>query len=323
MNNRKVKFVLFTCLLLVFTVLAACGNNNSKEDNGNKENGSSEEAKDRTVTDAIGNEVTVPAEPKSVIGSYLEDDLVALGVTPVAQWSIQEGKGVQDYLQEYLKDVPTIDSALPYEAVSSFTPDLVLMSSASVVEGAKYDQYAKIAPTYVVAKENNNDWRTRLQTIGDVVGKKEETEKVLADYDKKAEEAKGKIQESIKDESAAAIWLVSNQLFIVGENVSSGAVLYGDLGLKVPEVVKEISATATGNWSAISLEKLAQLDADHLFLINSDGEGAEVLKDSLWSNIPAVKNGNIYEYSPDSSWLYSGPIANTQIIDDVVESLVK
>lgn len=322
MKNRKMKSILFICLLLVFTVLAACGNNNSKEDN-NKENVDSKEATERTLTDAVGNEVKVPAEPKSIIGSYLEDDLVALGVTPVAQWSVQEGKGVQEYLQEYLKDIPTIDSTLPYEAVSSFAPDLVLMSSASAVEGAKYDQYAKIAPTYVVAKENNNDWRARLQTIGDVVGKKEEAEKVLADYNQKAEEAKVKIQESIKDESAAAIWLVSNQLFIVGENVSSGAVLYGDLGLKVPEVVKEISATATGNWSAISLEKLAQLDANHLFLINSDGEGTEVLKDSLWSNIPAVKNGNIYEYGPDTSWLYAGPIANTQIIDDVVESLVK
>jgi iron complex transport system substrate-binding protein len=322
MKNRKMKSILFICLLLVFTVLAACGNNNSKEDT-NKENADSKGTTERTLTDAVGNEVKVPAEPKSIIGSYLEDDLVALGVTPVAQWSVQEGKGVQEYLQEYLKDVPTIDSTLPYEAVSSFAPDLVLMSSASAVEGAKYDQYAKIAPTYVVAKENNNDWRTRLQTIGEVVGKKEEAEKVLANYDKKAEEAKGKIQESIKDESAAAIWLVSNQLFIVGENVSSGAVLYGDLGLKVPEVVKEISATATGNWSAISLEKLAQLDADHLFLINSDGEGTEVLKDSLWSNIPAVKNGNIYEYGPDTSWLYAGPIANTEIIDDVVESLVK
>ena len=132
MNNRKMKSVLFICLLLVFTVLAACGNN-SKENN-NKENGASQETKERTLTDAIGNEVKVPAEPKRIIGSYLEDDLVSLGVTPVAQWSIREGKGVQAYLQDSLKDVPTIDSSLPYEAVSSFAPDLVLMSS-----GAKLD----------------------------------------------------------------------------------------------------------------------------------------------------------------------------------------
>ena len=99
--------------------------------------------------------------------------------------------------------------------------------------------------------------------------------------------------------------------------------MYGDLGLTVPDVVKEISASATGNWSSISLEKLAELDADHLFFINSDGEGAEVLQDPLWANIPAVKNGNIYEYGKDTSWLYTGTIANSQIIDNVLESLVK
>ncbi|MCE4049851.1 MULTISPECIES: iron-hydroxamate ABC transporter substrate-binding protein [Bacillaceae] len=321
MSNKMVKSLLFASLLLVFTILAACGN----ESDSDKDTGTdtAEEAKDRTLTDAMGHEVTVPAEPKAVIGSYLEDELVALGVTPAAQWSIQDGAGVQDYLQDSLKDVPTVDSELPYEAVASFNPDLLLMTSAATVEGAKYEQYTNIAPTYVVSEENNNDWRKRLETVGEVLGKEDEAKKVLADYDKKAEEAKASIQEAAKGESAAAIWLVGGQLFMVGENVSSGAVLYGDLGLAVPEVVKEISKTATGNWSSVSLEKLAELDADHLFLINSDGEAAETLKDPLWSNIPAVKNGNVYEFSPDTSWLYSGSIANTQIIDDVVESLTK
>ncbi len=320
MFNKTVKSLLFASLLLVFTILAACGNESDSDKNTDKD---TEVVKNRTLTDAMGHEVTVPAEPKAVIGSYLEDELVALGVKPAAQWSIQDGAGVQDYLQESLKDVPTVDSELPYEAVASFKPDLLLMTSAAAVEGAKYEQYTNIAPTYVVSEENNNDWRKRLETVGEVLGKEDEATKVLADYDKKAEEAKASIQESAEGESAAAIWLVGGQLFIVGENVSSGAVLYGDLGLAVPEVVKEISKTATGNWSSISLEKLAELDADHLFLINSDGEASETFKDSLWSNIPAVKNGNIYEYGPETSWLYSGSIANTQIIDDVVESLTK
>lgn len=321
MTKKMAKSLLFASLLLVFAILAACGNNSDADKN--TETDTTEEAKDRTLKDAMGHEVKVPAEPKAVIGSYLEDELVSLGVTPAAQWSIRDGEGVQAYLQESLKDVPTVDSELPYEAVASFNPDLLLMTSAATVEGAKYEQYSNIAPTYVVSEENNNDWRKRLETVGEVLGKEDKAKQVLADYDKKAEEAKASIQDAAKDESAAAIWLVGGQLFIVGENVSSGAVLYGDLGLAVPEVVKEISKTATGNWSSISLEKLAELDADHLFLINSDGDSAETLKDPLWSNIPAVKNGNIYEYGPDTSWLYSGSIANTQIIDDVVESLTK
>ena len=136
----------------------------------------------------------------------------------------------------------------------------------------------------------------RAEEGGEIFGMEEEAQAALDRYEQKAKEAKEKIQQSIGGESAAAIWLVGGKLFVVSETLSSGAVMYGDLGLTVPDVVKEISASATGNWSSISLEKLAELDADHLFFINSDGEGAEVLQDPLWANIPAVKNGNIYEY---------------------------
>jgi len=272
----------------------------------------------------MGHEVTIPTNPKHVIASYLEDNLVALGITPAAQWSVNDGAGIQNYLQDYLKDVPTIPHDLPFEVVASFTPDLIIMEAAQAVEGSKYDQYAKIAPTFVVEIENNSDWREKLLSVGEIFEKNDEAKQVLADYEKKAIESKKIIQDSIGTESAAAIWLVNNNFFIVSDNVSSGAVLYGDLGLTTPSVVKEISSTATGNWSAISLERLAELDAEHIFLINSDkGNGAEMLKDPVWKNIPAVKNGHIYEYGAETSWLYSGAIANTQTIDAIVESLTK
>lgn len=272
----------------------------------------------------MGHEVTIPANPEGVIASYLEDNLVALGITPVAQWTVNDGASIQDYLQDELKDIPTIPYDLPYEVVTSFAPDLLIMGSADIVEGGKYEQYSKIAPTYVLETDNNSDWRDKLLKVGEVFGKTEEAEQVLAEYDEKAKASKELLQDSIGNESAAAIWLVNNNFFIVGDNVSSGAVLYEDLGLATPNVVKEISDTATSNWSAISLEKLAELDADHIFLINSDkGNGAEMLKDPVWQEIPAVKNGNIYEFEAETAWLYSGPIANSQIIDDVVESLTK
>ena len=53
---------------------------------------------------------------------------------------------IQDYLQDDLKDVPTISYDLPYEKVLSFEPDLLLISSSATVEGGKYEHYSKIAP---------------------------------------------------------------------------------------------------------------------------------------------------------------------------------
>ncbi|MBO0603134.1 iron-hydroxamate ABC transporter substrate-binding protein [Sporosarcina sp. E16_3] len=326
LNNKKRNGIMSSFLVLSLS-LAGCsdsGENVTQTKDNEKKPATEELSTERILTDAMGHEVTIPANPKHIIASYLEDNLVALGITPAAQWSINDGAGLQDYLQVYLKDVPTIPSELPFEVVASFTPDLIIMSSAQEVEGSKYDQYAKIAPTYVVEVENNSDWREKLLSVGEIFEKTDEAKQVLEVYEKKATESKKIIQDSIGSESAAAIWLVNNNFYIVSENVSSGAVLYGDLGLSTPSVVKEISSTATGNWSAISLERLAELDADHIFLINSDkGNGAEMLKDPVWKNIPAVKNGHIYEYGAETSWLYSGVIANTQIIDGVVESLTK
>lgn len=315
-NSKKV----LAGFLALFIILAGCSANKETSEEVEKDVATEE----RTLTDAMGHEVTIPANPKRVIASYLEDNLVALGITPVAQWTVNDGASIQEYLQEDLKDIPTIPYDLPFEVVTSFAPDLLIMSSAEAVEGSKYEQYSKIAPTYVLETDANSDWRDKLLKVGEVFNKTDEAEKVLDAYDEKAKESKQLIQEIIGEESAAAIWLVNNNFFIVGDNVSSGAVLYEDLGLATPNVVKEISGTATGNWSAISLEKLAELDADHLFLINSDkGNGAEMLQDPVWKEIPAVKNGNIYEFEAETAWLYSGPIANSKIIDDVVASLTK
>ncbi|WP_243459452.1 ABC transporter substrate-binding protein [Metabacillus bambusae] len=314
---------------LLALALAACsekeatqGQSSAKE--SDQTSSESKEAQTRTLTDAMGNEVEVPANPERIIASYLEDNLVALGVKPVAQWSVNDGKSIQGYLQNGLKDIPTIPHDLPFEAVQEMNPDLIIMDSASMVEGGKYEQYSQIAPTYVIGTEVNNDWRDELIQVGKVLGKEDLAQQALDNYDTKAAEAKATIEEELGNPSVAAIWLVGGKFFMVSETLSSGAVMYGDLGLKVPEVVKEISASATGNWSEISLEKLAELDADHLFLINSDAAtGSAPLSENLWKSIPAVEAGDLYEFSPDESWLYTGTIANEQIIDHILNSLVK
>ncbi|WP_010272530.1 ABC transporter substrate-binding protein [Paenibacillus senegalensis] len=277
----------------------------------------------RSITDALGHEMTVPAEPQRVIASYMEDHLVALGVEPVAQWSIKEGS-VQQYLQEWLKDVPLIPHDLPYEAVMSFEPDLILIDSAETVAGDKYSQYSKIAPTFAVGGEQNTDWREELMLIGKALNKEEEASQVLADYEIFAKESRDQIQEKIGDQSAAALWVTAKSVFVVSKHLSSGDVLYRDLELTVPAVVEEISASASANWNPLSLEKLSELDADHLFVVNSSGvTKEELLADPVWQTVPAVKKGQVYEFDQQASWLYTGTIANRLIIEDVLESVLQ
>lgn len=299
------------------TLLGACGTNNDSTDSSGSATTSSEIA--TTFTDAMGNEVTVPENPQRVIGSYLEDYLVALGVTPVAQWTVGNDSD-QAYLQDKLADVPRINYDLPYEDVLSFEPDLLLMDSSSMVEGDKYEQYSKIAPTYVVTNGEDVTWRERLTDIAKVLHKEEQAAQVEADYDDLVAATKEAYADQIKGKSIAVLWVVNNSVFMVSETKSSGQLLYHELGFEVPTLVSEISESATADWSAVSLEKLAELDADYLILVNSD-KGADFFSEQVWQNLDAVKNNHLWEFGPESSWLYNGPIAYTKIIEDIQSKL--
>ena len=112
LNNKKRNVIMASFLALLLSLVGCSDNSeNVTQTKDNETKPATEElSTERTLTDAMGHEVTIPANPKHIIASYLEDNLVALGITPAAQWSVNDGAGIQDYLQDYLKDVPTIPS---------------------------------------------------------------------------------------------------------------------------------------------------------------------------------------------------------------------
>lgn len=316
--KRKNKFFTITSTLLAIGVFAACSPASKQTDNTassttNIDNGT------HTVTDTLGHSVKVPNQPKRIIGSYLEDYLIALGEKPVAQWTVGSGS-VQDYLQEDLKEVPTISYDLPYENVLSFEPDLLLVSSSATVEGGKYEQYQKIAPTYVVKNGTDVTWEDQLQDIGHVLNKEDKANEIISDYQSHAKETRENLADKIDGKSAAVLWVTNNSAFMVSQNRSSGRIVYEDLKFEVPALVEEVSKEATSDWSAISSEKLAELDADYLILVNSD-EQAAMFDEPAWKNLKAVKENHVLEFGPDSSWLYNGPIASRQMINDINKEL--
>ncbi|OWR31837.1 ABC transporter substrate-binding protein [Saccharibacillus sp. O23] len=335
MKKRSLKNLTIATIGGLALIVGACSNeaatDTSKTDQFETQNAEGTDAQaetapagDRVLKDAMGHEVKIPAQPKAIIASYLEDNLVALGVKPAAQWMTGKGS-MQNYLQDSLEGIPGIPSELPLEVVASYSPDLILMDSAELAAGDKYQQYSAIAPTYVVGSAQNNDWRQELLTVGEVLGKKEEAQKVLDDYEAKAEAAKAQVAEATGGaKKAAALWLLKDNVYVVNQNLSSGDVIYNDLGMAVPDIVKQASEASEANWSSLSLELLADLDADYLFLVNASGKTKEqILADPVWKNIPAVKEGHVYEFGDDRSWLYTGAVANGMMIDDVLESVAK
>jgi iron complex transport system substrate-binding protein len=299
--------------IFFFTLFITACNQNTNIQNKQQES--------KTLKDAIGN-VTIPNNPKRVLAPNMEDSLVALGVKPVAQWSI--GSTVHDYLQSYLKGVPRIEWNLPLEQTIKTNPDLIIFSSPSAMEKGQYEKYKKIAPTYVFKDEESMDWRKQLQMMGQILGKEEKAKEELAAYDAKVQKARADIKAAIQNESAAIIWVIGNQYYLFENNRYAANVLYHDLGVTQPTMVQKMPK-AQASWSPITLEALADLQTDHLFLVSRPSEaGLEQLKQStVWKSIPAVSKGNVYEIQDPSPWTINGLIANKIVMDQIIESLTK
>ncbi|MMZ59254.1 Fe(3+)-citrate-binding protein YfmC precursor [compost metagenome] len=96
--------------------------------------------------------------------------------------------------------------------------------------------------------------------------------------------------------------------------------MHENLGLGISRLVEK------KNSANVSLEILPQIDADYIFVINAYGQGTghmkEMMKNPIWKNIPAVKQGQVYEVD-NKYWLGSGLIAYEKIVDDTVRLLAK
>ncbi|MGN1402310.1 MAG: ABC transporter substrate-binding protein [Bacillus sp. (in: firmicutes)] len=314
MKTKYIQILLAALLLLVMT---ACGNNDASKEE------SSSDTEEITLTDAMG-EVTIPSEPKNIIATYLEDSLVSLDVIPAAQWSIS---GVPNqYLQDKLENVPLIEWNVPLEQVIEADTDLLIFSSASAIPSGQYEEYKKVTSVYVMEDQDSTDWRKQISQLGQILNKEDKSEQVLEEYEENAQKASEEIKGAINEESVAAIWVTGGQYFLMEKGRFAANVLYEDLDLAVPSMIENMDAAAAdGTWSPVSLEALSELDADHVFLIASEGEkGIETLNNStVWQSTPAAQNEHVYEIAYDGSWTVNGKIASDMVIETVKKTVIK
>ncbi|WP_026907355.1 iron-hydroxamate ABC transporter substrate-binding protein [Paucisalibacillus globulus] len=309
-------YVLIVTICLV-TFLSACGSNdNSTESEKNTE--SSSEA----VIESAKGEFAIPKDTERILAPFHEDALLALDVEPVAKWAI--GNTIQDYLEPEMKDLPKLEWNLPLEQVLQYEPDLIIVENNLDSYEGTYDDYNKIAPTYVMTEETMTDWRKQLEVFGQLVDKEDAAKQALEDYEETVANASTQLKEAIGEDTVAVIWAIGNQFFLFEKNRHSAEVIYSELGLQYPALIEELGE-AEAQWNPISVEKLSELDADHVFLLaTEDEQGLETLENSeVWKSTPAAKNGQVYIVHDASNWTNKGLIASKRTIESMLDILVK
>lgn len=285
-----------------------------------------ETSDERTLKHALG-ETTIPANPQRIVAltSGSIDSLVALDIQPagIATFTGHDFTSFS-YLEPQLREIPIVGTFIEpnFEAVLAAGPDLIIAPNSP--EEGVYEQLSQIAPT-VAPPDTGGDFRAYFRNMGAVLGREDEVEARIKEYEAKAADARAALDEAVGDETAAFLRVLPDEYRVYGNARLVGPIIYGDLGLEPDPLVRELAWEE--NAVVISNERIPDFSADHIFLLDqsqgtkSEGDIDALTDDPLWQTVPAIQQGNVYRAERDI-WINIGLIAAERVVDAVREALV-
>lgn len=303
--------ILFLFSLIFVVLLAAC----SGEDN------TDETAKDETpetvkYTTDDGEEIDIPKDPKRIVvmGSGYFGNLKQLDANIVGVHNLVQDSEV---LSKEVGDIELIEEG-NIEQVLNLDPDLIITYSTD----ENINELKEVAPTIGFDYEKWNYLDVHKE-LGKIVGKEDQANKWVADFEAKLDENKKKVQDKLgTDTSVSVAEGFSKDIYVYGTNWGRGTeIIYQGLEMKVPETIEE-DVVETG-WKKISAEEVAKYSGDFIFLGDGDPTTNKAIEStSVWKNLDAVKNDRVVEFDSSTFW-FNDPLSLEYQLEFIVEQLTK
>jgi iron complex transport system substrate-binding protein len=171
------------------------------------------------LDELTGTKVPGQAERPLTLTPDALGDTLALGVRPVA--AVVEGGRVPSYLRAATRGVEIFPSFAPLQ-IEAAAPDVIL--GAKELQGDEYDELKKIAPTVMT---EGYDWILNLRLHGEALGRTNDAEKLLIDWDNRVTTVK----DAIAGRDLSVNFVSRVREFDVGPESFAGTLLE-ELGLK-------------------------------------------------------------------------------------------
>ena len=290
--------------------LSACGTSDagtSEEASGNAEDSSTVE-----VTDMVGTDHSVPADPSSVVAT---DNRT---FRTLAQWDVDLAAAPVDLMPA---DMEVLEKYTQNEELLNIgnhrEPDMEMVIAAEpdlVINGQRFSQHEEaiteavgddvpIVNTDIDTESGaiDEEFRNQITLLGEVFGHEDDADALIADFDEALERA----QEAYDPEVEVAGLITSGGDINYSAPTTGRAIgpLYDILEL-TPALEDDGSNVDTGD--DISVEAIAAANPEFLIVMDRDaavGDGTsagakELIEESeALKNVPAVENDNIY-YMP-------------------------
>jgi iron complex transport system substrate-binding protein len=244
----------------------------------------------------LGREIILPRRAKRIaVTGALEalEDLMVLGVKPVGAMTI--GGTFPPFFAVITRDAVAVgEKTQPnFETLLKLKPDVIL--SSDKFPEAINAKLQKIASTVPIS-HFSEDGGANLRLLGELTGKRQRAETLLEKYRKDLANARVRLTATDKERKVVAIRLRAGNICLYPEDVFFNEILYGELGLTVPEEIKKIK-----NPEIVSLEKFSEINPDVIFLqyeVNESPSRPKLLEEMqqnpIWRSWKAVREGRVF-----------------------------
>ncbi len=275
----------------------------------------------RVYAHALG-ESEIPTNPQRIVVLDAVDNLLALGVQPVggAQW-VGTASGIAASWPSYIDPAmveeitflgPTNTPNL--EQIALLNPDLIIGRINFHEE--IYPQLREIAPTVILDIKNSGQWRAEFFAYADLVGRTAEAEALMAAYESRAAAIAERLAALDTAPEVSLVRIDPERIVMYQKSLFIGQVL-SDAGVKRP-ATQDVDNSS----EQLSLETISQLDADVIFVIESNPAEAKyqaIVDTPLWNQLRAVQNGRVYAV-PFDLWIGGWTINGAHAVLDQLET---
>jgi ABC-type Fe3+-hydroxamate transport system substrate-binding protein len=310
--------------------LAACGTSQPAADESSEDTTpAAADAGPVSVTDAAGRtvELEAPAEKVVVLEWQQTEDVLSLGVEPVG---VSDVAGYNTWDTAVPLDPGTTDVGTRGEpnldAVFSTDPDLVIVEaergSPLIKQLTSYD-----VPVLVTSGADAEDpiaqMKETFTLIATTLGKEEEADEVLADFDATVAEASEQI--AAADLETTEFAFVDG--YLDGSNVAvrpfGQGSLMGELGEAIGLTnVWEGEVDPAYGLGSTDVEGLTQVGDANLFFTSTEADSWRdaLEKNALWKNAEFVQQDRVFPF-PEGVWTFGGPRTGEQVVEAYVDAL--
>ncbi len=271
-------------------------------------------------------ETCVPLQPKRIMvtDEIALDAVLALGLKPVAAGENTFASKGRHYLGK-TEDIISIgkDIQLNIEKMIKLHPDLIVGFYFTPHE---YKLFSQIAPTVKLESKYLKDgWKESFQKVGEILGKKEQTQNLLLQYQQRVKQLRKSIEQKVgKIEVSVSRFGASTANPSIETILSFTGNILQEVGLSVP--IHQLQATTTQNTAflSFSLERLDLLDADVLFIMldqKAENSFKRYQQSQLWQRLKAFKTNRVYIVD-SGHWYFGNILAANAVLEDISKYLL-